>query len=209
MPDDAALIGRNEVFKALGTARAVRRFSAEPVPRDMVEALIWAATRAPSPENDQPWEFVVVTDAERRAEIGRLVAAAADMHAASLPPSDDPGVLRSQESAKHLMRNFGDTPVMIFVCHHAVPYPEEYVAVGVGFTGVFMASAYLLAAARSLGLGAAFTFTHQFAGPALPPLLGLPDDVVITATIPLGWPAREPKGLSRRPVGEVLHWDRF
>jgi nitroreductase len=207
--DAASMLSRNPVFTALGTSRAVRRFAADPVPADTVAALIWAATRAPSPENDQPWEFVVVTDAATRAEVGRLVEAAADMHAASLPPTDDPSVQRSQASAKHLVRHFGDTPVMVFVCHHAIAYPEAYLAAGVGFSGVFMASANILAAARSLGLGAAFTFTHMLAGPDLPKLLELPDDVVITATIAVGWPAGEVGPASRRPLQEVLHWNRF
>jgi nitroreductase len=152
---------------------------------------------------------VVVTDDAIRAEVGRLVAAAADMHAASLPPTDDPSVRRSQESAKHLVRNFGDTPVMIFVCHHVIHYPEAYLNVGVGFSGVFMAAANLLVAARSLGLGAAFTFTHMLAGPDLPKLLSLPDDVAITATIPVGWPVGEVGPVARRPVDEVLHWNKF
>jgi nitroreductase len=207
--DAASMMSRNPVFGALGTSRAVRRFKPDPVARETVEALIWAATRAASPENDQPWEFVVVTDPATRAEVGRLVAAAADMHAASLPPSDDPGVQRSQESAKHLVRNFAETPVMIFVCHHVIDYPEAYLQAGVGFSGVFMAAADLLVAARSLGLGAAFTFTHMLAGPALPKLLELPDDVVITVTIPVGWPWGEVGPVARRPHGEVLHWNKF
>ena len=169
MVEDAqTMLSRNDVFGALGTSRAVRRFAPNPVPTETIEALVWAATRAASPENDQPWEFVVVTDPPTRADVGRLVAAAADMHAASLPPTEDPGVRRSQESAKYLVRHFGETPVMIFVCHHVVDYPEAYVNAGVGFSGVFMAAANLLAAARSLGLGAAFTFTHMLAGPDLP-----------------------------------------
>jgi nitroreductase len=207
--DVASMLSRNPVFGALGTSRAVRRFAPDPVPTEMVEALIWAATRAASPENDQPWEFVVVTDAATRAEVGRLVAAAADLHAASLPPTDDPSVRRSQESAKHLVRNFGETPVMIFVCHHVIDYPEAYLSAGVGFSAVFMAAGNLLVAARSLGLGAAFTFTHMLAGPDLPTLLGLPDDVAITVTIPVGWPVGEVGPVSRRPHDEVLHWNKF
>jgi nitroreductase len=199
----------NAVFDALGTSRAVRRFAPDPVPPETIEALIWAATRAPSPENDQPWEFVVVTDEARRREIGRLVAAAAEMHATSLPPSEDPGVLRSQASAKHLVRHFGETPVMIFVCHHVVDYPEAYAAAGVGFSAVFMAAADLLVAARSLGLGAAFTFTHMLAGPDLPALIELPEDVAITVTIPIGWPLGPVGPVARRPSAEVLHWNAF
>jgi nitroreductase len=199
----------NETLAAMNTSRAVRRYTSEAVPAEMIETLVWAATRAGSPENNQPWEFVVVTDPSMRAKVGELVSAAADMHAPSLPPTDDPGVQRTQESAKRLVRNFGDTPVMIFVCHHLVDYPQAYVDAGVGHSAVFMAAANLLVAARALGLGAAFTFTHMLAGPALPKLLELPDDVAIAVTIPVGWPERPVGPVSRRPYQEVLHWDRF
>jgi nitroreductase len=207
--DPSAVVASNQVFAAMATERAVRRFSPDPVPPETVEALIWAATRAGSPENSQPWEFVVVTDPARRAQIGALVAAAADVHAASLPPTDDPAVRRTQDAAKHLVRHFADTPVMVFVCHHLVDYPAVYVEAGVGHSAVFMAAANLLVAARSLGLGAAFTFNHMLAGPPLREVLELPDDVVIAVTIPVGWPAGPVGPVSRRPYPEILHWDRF
>ncbi|MBO0729257.1 MAG: nitroreductase family protein [Acidimicrobiaceae bacterium] len=199
----------DEVLAAMGTSRAVRRFRPEPVPQDVVESLIWAATRAASPENNQPWEFVVVTDPSVRARIGAMVAAAADVHAASLPPTDDPGVRRTQEAAKHLVRHFGDVPVMVFVCHHVIAYPPGYAEAGVGHSAAFMAAANLLVAARAYGLGAAFTFSHMLAGPPLVELLGLPDDVAIAVTIPVGWPERPVGPVSRRPIEEVLHWDRY
>jgi nitroreductase len=199
----------NETLAAMNTARAVRRYTSEAVPSELIETLVWAATRAGGPENNQPWEFVVVTDPSVRAKVGELVSAAAEMHAASFPPTHDPAVRRTQESAKRLVRHFGDTPVMIFVCHHVVEYPEAYVAAGVGHSAVFMAAANLLVAARALGLGAAFTFTHMLAGPALPKLLELPDDVAIAVTIPVGWPERPVGPVSRRPYQEVLHWDHF
>ena len=91
----------------------------------------------------------------------------------------------------------------------AMYYPEAYLQAGVGFSAVFMAAADLLVAARSLGLGAAFTFTHMLAGPDLPKLLELPDDVAITVTIPVGWPAHQVGPVARRPHGQVLHWDKF
>jgi nitroreductase len=194
---------------AMSTTRAVRRFRADPVPPEAVKSLIWAATRAASPENSQPWEFVVVTDPARRARIGALVAAAADVHASSLPPTDDASVRRTQEAAKHLVRNFAETPVMVFVCHHVAEYPLAYAEAGVGHSAVFMAAANLLVAARSLGLGAAFTFSHMLAGPPLREVLELPDDVAIAVTIPVGWPAGPVGPVRRRPYQEVLHWDRF
>jgi nitroreductase len=207
--DTTPIEASSEVFAAMSTERAIRRFRTDPVPRETLGALIWAATRAGSPENVQPWEFVVVTDPARRDRIGALVAAAADVHAASLPPTDDPGVRRTQEAAKHLVRHFAETPVMIFVCHHVVEYPHAYVEAGVGHSAVFMAAANLLVAARSLGLGAAFTFIHMLAGPPLREVLELPEGVAVAVTIPVGWPAGSVGPVSRRPYSEVLHWDRF
>jgi nitroreductase len=199
----------SDVLAAMGTSRAVRRFRRDPVPDDVIESLIWAATRAASPENSQPWEFVVATDPAVRLQIGALVSAAADGHAASLPPTDDPGVRRTHEAAKHLVRHFADVPVMVFVCHHVIEYPPEYAGAGVGHSAVFMAAANLLVAARAFGLGAAFTFTHMLAGPPLGELLGLPDDVAIAVTIPVGWPERPIGQVARRPLQAILHRDRY
>ncbi len=209
MSDDSPMMDRNAVFAAMGTARAVRRFTPDPVPPDLVDALIWAATRAASPANDQPWEFVVVDEEPTRAAVGALVSAAADAHLAAFPPTEDPSVLRSQRTANRLVRHFAETPVVIFVCQHAVAYPEAYAVTGIGHSGVWMAAANILVAARSLGLGAAFTFAHQLAGPELPRLLELPDGVEIAATIPLGWPAGEVGPVTRKPYHEVLHRNRY
>jgi nitroreductase len=39
--------------------------------------------------------------------------------------------------------------------------------------------------------------------------LGVPNDVTIYALIPVGWPAGNFGPVRRRPVSEVLHWDRW
>ncbi|MCS7242595.1 MAG: nitroreductase family protein [Candidatus Caldatribacterium sp.] len=61
-----------DVLEALRTRRSVRRFAAQPVEREKIEAIIDCARLAPSANNLQPWEFVVVTDAKMREEIARL-----------------------------------------------------------------------------------------------------------------------------------------
>jgi nitroreductase len=43
----------------------------------------------------------------------------------------------------------------------------------------------------------------------LRPILGLPDGHRIQVTIPLGWPERKFGPVKRKPLDEVLHWDRF
>jgi nitroreductase len=49
---------------AMRRRRTVREFSPEPVPRDIVDAAIEAASTAPSGANRQPWKFLVVEDPE-------------------------------------------------------------------------------------------------------------------------------------------------
>jgi iodotyrosine deiodinase len=56
-------------YERLRTRRTVRDFSAEPVPRDVIESCLLAAGTAPNGANRQPWHFVVVTDPVVKARI--------------------------------------------------------------------------------------------------------------------------------------------
>ncbi|MFF9349481.1 nitroreductase family protein [Streptomyces sp. NPDC014734] len=50
-----------DVYEAVDSRRAVRAFSDEPVPVDVLERVLSAAARAPSSGNLQPWHVYVVT----------------------------------------------------------------------------------------------------------------------------------------------------
>ncbi|MGW0514865.1 nitroreductase [Streptomyces olivaceoviridis] len=50
-----------DVYEAVDSRRAVRAFSDEPVPKEVLERVLTAATRAPSNGNLQPWHMYVVT----------------------------------------------------------------------------------------------------------------------------------------------------
>ncbi|MFH8555677.1 nitroreductase [Streptomyces celluloflavus] len=65
-----------DVYEAVDSRRAVRAFSGEPVPRDVLERVLAAATRAPSSGNLQPWHVYVVTG-EPLAELKRRATARA------------------------------------------------------------------------------------------------------------------------------------
>lgn len=67
---DAAAVARAETLAAvLKQRRTCRDFSAEPVPRAVIEAAIAAAGSAPSGANHQPWHFAVVASAEKKRAI--------------------------------------------------------------------------------------------------------------------------------------------
>ncbi|WP_405535861.1 nitroreductase [Streptomyces sp. NBC_00075] len=65
-----------DVYKAVDSRRAVRAFSDEPVPKERLERVLSAATRAPSSGNLQPWHVFVVTGGPLDSLKGRATARA-------------------------------------------------------------------------------------------------------------------------------------
>jgi nitroreductase len=59
-------------MEALTTRRSVRKFKPDPVPRELLEKIVDAGRLAPTARNVQPWEFVVVTDAAKRAALAEI-----------------------------------------------------------------------------------------------------------------------------------------
>jgi len=53
----------------LTSRRSVRKFKPDTVPAELLEKMIDAGRLAPTARNVQPWEFVVITDADKRAKI--------------------------------------------------------------------------------------------------------------------------------------------
>jgi len=62
-----------ELFEAISNRRSCRKFSPEPVSGKDLEQILEAAVMAPSPANNQPWEFIVVRSPHIR---DRIVSAA-------------------------------------------------------------------------------------------------------------------------------------
>jgi len=58
-----------EFEQRMKTRRTVREFSSRPVPRELIEAALRVASRAPSGANQQPWRFVVVSNPEIKRQI--------------------------------------------------------------------------------------------------------------------------------------------
>jgi iodotyrosine deiodinase len=68
------MLERARAFDAhMDARRSVRDFSPDPVPRELIELAVRAASTAPSGAHRQPWTFVLVGDAQLKREI-RVVA---------------------------------------------------------------------------------------------------------------------------------------
>jgi nitroreductase len=192
-----------DVFEAMGTARAMRFFTPDPVPQELIDKVLWAATRASSPNNTQGWDFIVVTDPAVKSRIGDLFKPFAE-RVAKMPDPGNPTDRRTLAGAKNLGENMGNFPVIIFVCGRNV-YPQPEPRETFMYSAIYAASQNLVVAARALGLGAAFTTLHGIVEPQLRELLGIPDEIFIGTTIPLGYPAGPTGPVTRKPVEEVVH----
>ncbi|QIG43726.1 nitroreductase family protein [Nocardioides anomalus] len=203
-PDGVAL---SETLRMMGQARAMRRLRPDPVPDELVRALVWAGTRAASPNNTQLWRFVVVREAEQRAAIGGTMEEFLSWIDALGEPADEHDA-HIRAEARHLVANVAQAPVLIFVCaEHA--YPERGPDPRYLWSVVNTASQNILVAARALGLGATLTMMQVRNEQSVREVLGLPENVQIGTMIPVGWPDRAFGPARRLPLDDVVHLERW
>ncbi len=110
-----------ELYDALLTTRAMRRYADEPVTDEEILHCLQAAQQAPSGGNLQPWQYLVVTDGALRAEVGALYRAAYDRYERTLlamtprfrTPEDEASWRRTADASRHLADHFGEAPAMV------------------------------------------------------------------------------------------------
>jgi nitroreductase len=194
-------------IEAMETCRAIRYLKPDPVPRELIERVIYAATRASSPGNSQGWDFVVVTDRATKAKLGPTLRERMLPMVRSMPSAT--GVVgRMLGGAKHLLDDFENVPAWIFVCGRKV-YPPGAGTEQMVHAALYPAAQNLIVAARSLGLGTTFTTFQLAAEHEMRAALNLPSDVLIGVCIALGYPDRPFGPVVRKPVAEVIHWEKW
>ncbi|HEY3877161.1 MAG TPA: nitroreductase family protein [Trebonia sp.] len=200
------------VLEALHSTPSRRYLAPDPIPEDVLWAILDAAIRGPSGGNSQSWGWVVVTDQRVKERVAvwyrenweaaygrhrdRILAGEAD---SALTPR---GFLGAEYLANHLE----EAPVWIFpVLRNAADVRSPWVG-----SSIYGAVQQLCLAARAYGIGTSLTTLYGGHDDELRELLGTPADAITMALIPMGYPARgrwaEPK---RRPVDEVVHWDHW
>jgi nitroreductase len=196
-----------EAIEALGTARAMRYLKPDPVPEALLRELVWGATRASSPGNSQGWEFVVVRERAAKERLGAAVQGRMGRGIRAMPSTSDMQ-RRMLSGAAHLLERFADVPAWILVCGRKI-YPPQAPSEAMVWSTVYPAGQNLIVTARALGLGATFTTFHLAAEAEFRETLGIPPDVYLGVSVAVGWPARPHGPVNRRPIDEVLHWERW
>jgi len=192
-----------DLFEAMSSCRAIRYLKPDPVPEDLVEQVITAATWAPSPGNSQGRDFIVVTDKAKRETIGNAIGKAMGSRVAAMERPDRAHRLML-DGTQHLLATLKTCPVLVFVCGKAI-YPYEAPRESFVWSSIYPAAQNLIVAARALGLGTVFTTFQGVAESVIRETLTIPDDVLIGCMIPMGWPDRNFGPLNREPFENVIH----
>lgn len=195
----------NDIFEVMDTCRAMRRLKPDPVDRELLEKLVHYATRAPSAGNTQLWGFLIVDEPEGKQFLGDLMRE--QFGAQFQVPEGNDATARMMRAVADLVNGFDLVPAIIFPCI-ANGYPPGGEANPMFmWSTIYPATQNLLLAARALGLGAAMTTFQMANEPLIKERFGVPSNVSIGATIPVGYPKGRFGPLTRKPVEEVIHWN--
>jgi len=210
-----------ELYDALMTTRAMRRYADEPVADETIQRILTAAVQAPSGGNIQPYQFLVVTDSEVKAQIAEVYQRA---HARYEPAvqayvpkfADDAAERRHQRNwaaTNDLATNMADVPVMILVLvpkiSMAIEDAEGVLDVGPVYASVYPAVQNLMLAARSEGLGTVLTSVFRIYEDDVRQICEIPDRYEVVALLPLGVPTGNWGVAHRRPAESLTSWNRF
>jgi nitroreductase len=104
------------LFEIMRTMRAMRRLRPDPVPRELLEKLVEAATWAPSGSNSQTYAFVVVTDRAQIARLAPIWRAIAEWYAATQEPAEHMSAdyfARLADAVREQAEHFEEIPALI------------------------------------------------------------------------------------------------
>jgi nitroreductase len=210
-----------ELYDAMSTLRAVRRLRADPIPEDVLERVLAAATWAPTGGNAQPWRIVLVREPAQKKGLAALYeprwASYVRGHAArraSMETTERARLERTLAAGDHLARHLGSVPAVAVFCYRpalmaitdaGLPRPSV-----VGGASVYPAVQNLMLACRNEGLGCVLTTLLCMDEPKVKELLGIPEGWYTCAHVPMGYPVGRGHGpLSRRPVEKMVWADRW
>ena len=203
------------VFDTMYNCRAMRRLDSRAVPEELLCELVSAANQAPSGSNTQGARWIVVTDAEVRRRLADLNRQGVETYLA--PLIKNPGSLSHQSSDKRQRmvdavvwqkEHMHEIPALIIACmEFGAPATKDMIARGNG--SIRPGIQNLLLGARALELGAAPTTLALTDRKAVAEVLHLPQTMAAYALIPVGYPLGKFGPVTRKPLEEIMRFDRW
>jgi nitroreductase len=213
-----------ELYDVMRSTPAVREYTDDPLPDDVLARILDNARFAPSGGNRQGVHVIVLRDKDTRAALAELGLPAARRYTAQLangetpwnplrPTGIDASTIEATEPPAQMSAPVRDAPVVLVICLDlgvvaATDQNLERIGVVPG-ASVYPFVWNVLLAARNEGYGGVLTTMAVAEEPCVKQLLGVPDPYAIAAVVPLGKPVQRVTKLRRRPVAEFVTRERF
>ena len=185
-----------ELWDAIRGRRSCRKFTTQPVKEEELQRILEAGTWAPSPANNQPWEFVILTNGKIKDQL----------HAACLKTKEE----AFQKSGWRWLGKYEidfllEAPMIAAVVGDpAKTGVDQFLGYGSDGYKYSCAAAIqnMLVMAHSLGLaGLWYTLFDQ---KTVKGLLNVPEDRTVCGLVCLGKPGAEPLQTPRKPIDEIV-----
>lgn len=168
-----------DVFEAIAARYSVRGYRPDPVSDEHLTRVLEAARRAPTAANRQPFRIIVAHVKDREEELARVYGRSWLLQA--------PLILAVVAVPGEAWRRMDDKP-----------YDE---------VDATIAMDHMVLAATALGLGTCWI--AAFDPDAAREVFGLPDDVELVAITPLGYPDKASANTARRPLEDLVRYERW
>jgi nitroreductase len=214
-----------DLYEVMRTTAAVREFTDDPLPDEVLHTILENARFAPSGGNRQGTQIVVVRDPATRERLVEITGPGARRYHAQRAAGETPWsaytpsrVTEEQVAGTRVPASVTEplrrAAVVLVVCvdlRAVAALDKELDRVGiVGGASVYPLVWNILLAARNEGFGGTITTMAVAEEPALKRLLGIPEPFAVAAVVPLGKPVKQLTRLTRVAVDELTrleHWD--
>lgn len=213
-----------DTYQVMRTTGAVRRFSGDPLPDDVLHRILDHARFAPTGGNRQGVRVIVLRDPDTRAALAALSETGARRYLAQSANGEAPWnpLHPMQVSAEQLAAT--EVPadmtvplltaaVVLVVCVDlgvVAAMDQDLDRIGlIAGASVYPFVWNVLLAARNEGFGGVLTTMAVAEEPRVQHLLGIPADHAVAAVVPLGRPQHQVRRLTRKPVAEFVTSERF
>lgn len=177
--------------------RSIGKVKADPVPKELVEKLIEAATWAPNHYATEPWKFVVMTGEGRRV-LGQAYADIASETIQDLPEEE-----RKQRLDKEMAKAFRAPVVIAAIC---VPSQTSRISDIEDLAAVQAAVQNMLLMAHACGLGAVWRSGDPMYHPKMKKAFRACDNDQVVGLIYVGYPDMHPPVGKRISAAEKTVW---
>ena len=213
-----------DLYDVMRTTAAVREFTDDPLPDEVLHTILENARFAPSGGNRQGSQIVVVRDPATRERLVEITEPGARRYHAQRAAGEIPwsahtpsGVTEEQVAETRVPASVTEplrrAPVVLVVCvdlRVVAALDKELDRVGiVGGGSVYPLVWNILLAARNEGFGGTITTMAIAEEPALKRLLDIPEPFAVAAVVPLGKPVTQVKRLNRVAVDELTHLEHW